>query len=72
MKNGNYRGEDKAIFGAELVTDNYTRATKRAITVQVDIIGEAANEIAEQSTNLGHVIKYTNHDLLVPVTKTSC
>ena len=62
-KDGQYLGDDEAIFCREIAADNDTRSPKRAIQMQRDIIGDVVNGVAEHNPDSGHVIKDTNNDL---------
>ena len=55
--NGNYVGEDVAIFGHSVSADNDTRAPKAFIQEQCRIIGAAAVGKADHSPDKGHVMK---------------
>ena len=62
-KNGNYVGDDRAIFGNFISADNDTRAPSAFIREQNRIIGEAADGLAEHSPDKGHVMKCNNNAL---------
>ena len=55
--NGNYVGDDVAIFGRSISADNDTRAPKAFIQEQCRIIGAAAVGKADHSPDKGHVMK---------------
>lgn len=59
--NGEYVGDDKAIFGVFINADNDTRAPKAFIRWQNKIIGEAADNLAEHAPDRGHVLKCHNN-----------
>lgn len=58
---GQYRGDDIAIFCRKVSADNDTRAPKNTIQEQANIIGEAADGIAEHIPDKGHTIKNVNN-----------
>ena len=62
-EDGNYRGDDVAIFAAETITDCDTRTSKKLIQEQAEIIGDAAIGKADHSPDIGHVIKDVNNML---------
>ena len=51
---GNYLGDDRAIFGSFINSDNDTRAPNAFIKEQNRIIGEAADGKADHSPDIGH------------------
>ena len=55
--NGDYVGDDVAIFGRCISADNDTRAPKAFIQEQCRIIGAAAVGKADHSPDKGHVMK---------------
>ena len=60
MEKGKYRGDDVSVFGRRVHSDNDTRAPTKMIKVQNEIIGEAADGIAEHRPDIGHIIKNTS------------
>ncbi len=60
---GNYRGDDSAVFLDIVVSDNDVNAPTNFIQAQCDIIGDAANDLAEHIPDIGHVIKDCNNEL---------
>ncbi|KAL3802218.1 hypothetical protein HJC23_001762 [Cyclotella cryptica] len=62
-EDGNYRGDDLAIFAAQTITDCDTRTSKKLIQKQAEIIGNAAIGKADHSPDIGHVIKDVNNML---------
>ena len=62
-EDGNYRGDDLAIFAAQTITDCDTRTSKKLIQEQAEIIGNAAIGKADHSPDIGHVIKEVNNML---------
>eukprot|EP00984_Skeletonema_dohrnii_P022599 scaffold11702_cov157-Skeletonema_dohrnii-CCMP3373.AAC.2 len=60
---GNYRGDDTAIFCGSISADNDTRSPNNFIRAQADIIGDAADGKAEHDPDKGHVMKNTNNDI---------
>ena len=62
-ENGEYVGDEKAIFGLMLNSDNDTGAPSSFIREQNRIIGEAADGQAEKSPDKGHIYKCANNGL---------
>ena len=58
---GNYAGDDTAIFGHMINSDNDTRAPNSFIGKQNEIMGKAADKVAEHCPDKGHVTKDTNN-----------
>jgi len=56
-----YAGDNLAIFGYDISTDGDTRGAARFIRIQNQIIGEAADNVADTSPDRGHVIKCNNN-----------
>ena len=61
--NGDYRGDDSAVFLNVVVSDNDVNAPTNFIREQYEIIGEAAEGKAEHIPDIGHVIKDCNNEL---------
>jgi len=61
--NGNYVGDDVAIFAKVVTSDNDTRAPFAFIREQNKIIGSTANDLAEHLPDKGHVMKCENNAL---------
>ena len=61
--NGNYVGNDMAIFGHCISVDNDTRAAHAFIQEQNRIIGASADGVADHSPDKGHVMKCNNNAL---------
>ena len=60
---GNYVGDDLAIFGDFIHADNDTRAPKAFIAEQNRIMGEAVDNLADHSPDKGHVLKCSNNGI---------
>ena len=60
---GNYIGNEVAIFGINISADNDTRAPSSFIWEQNQIIGDAADGLADYSPDRGHVMKCNNNAL---------
>ena len=60
---GNYRGDDSAVFLDIFVADNDVRAPMNLIKEQFDVIEDHAEDVAEHIPNIGHVIKDCNNEL---------
>ena len=60
-KDGHPLPDDVAIFGDRLVTDCDTRGSIKFIGLQNEIIGSAADCVAEHIPDIGHVIKYVSN-----------
>jgi hypothetical protein len=61
--NGDYVGNNLAIFGYCLIADNDTRAANAFIREQNHIIGAAANGLGDHLPDKGHVMKCSNNAL---------
>ncbi len=61
--NGDYVGNDLAIFGYCVIADNDTRAANAFIEEQNRIMGAAADSLADHSPDKGHVVKCSNNAL---------
>lgn len=66
---GKYRGDDSAVFLDLVVADNDVRAPNNLIKEQHDIIGKAADGVAEHIPDIGHVIKDCNNELYTDLWK---
>lgn len=60
---GNYRGDDSAVFLDVIVADNDVRAPSNLIKAQHDIMGDVTDGLAEHIPDIGHVIKDCNNEL---------
>ena len=56
-ENGDYVGDDLAVFVDTIVGDGDTRAAKKFIAEQEKIIGEIVKDIAECFPDIGHAVK---------------
>ena len=56
-EDGNPLPDNVALFGDRLVTDGDTRGSIKFITLQNEIIGSAADRVAEHIPGIGHFIK---------------
>jgi len=55
--NGDYVGDDLAVFADIIVGDGDTKAAKKFIAEQIAIIGEMAADIAQCFPDIGHAVK---------------
>lgn len=62
-ENGAYRGDDIAIFCLDCNSDNDTRASQAIIREQNEIMGTAADDLADHVPDLGHVLKCLSNSL---------
>ena len=62
-ENGKYVGDDKAIFATIINSDNDTRSPKSFMVEQNTIVGEAADNLAENYPDTNHFIKNINNKL---------
>ena len=60
---GNYRGDNSAVFLDICVSDNDVNAPKHFIKEQHDIIGDASDGLAEHFPDIDHVIKDCSNEL---------
>jgi hypothetical protein len=57
---GEYLGDDIAIFMGKVAADSDTRAPKAGICEQAHIIGDAAEGLGDHDPDIGHVQKDQN------------
>ena len=69
---GNYLGDDQAVFCGSIHADNDTRAPSAFIREQNAIMGVAADGLAEHTPDRGHVIKCCNNRLHKVKRRTLC
>ena len=62
-KEGQYRGDDVAVFAQRIHSDNDTRAPLKMIRTQNEIVGPAADDISEHQPDLGHTLKNVSGEL---------
>jgi hypothetical protein len=56
-ENGNYVGDDSAVFVDEICGDGDTKAANKFIAEQINIIGDIVKDIAEKFPDVGHAVK---------------
>ena len=62
-KDGNYLGDDTALFAKNISSDNDTKSPKRLMRAQNEIIGAAADNKAKQLPDRNHVLKNCTNDI---------
>ena len=61
-ENGDYVGDDLAIFVDQICCDGDTKAAKKFIQAQIEILGDIVKDIAETMPDIGHSVKCMNND----------
>lgn len=62
-EDGNYLGDDTALFAKNISSDNDTKSPKRLMRAQIEIIGAAADSMAKHLPDKNHVLKNSTNDI---------
>ena len=62
-EDGNYRGDDQAIFAYRISSDNDTKSPQRLMRSQNEIIGETADGKAKHVADKNHIVKNFGNDV---------